>query len=87
MNHRSRLPEKLCSGPGVHGKAGLVYRIFNVCFVVKEKVRPVEADVVESAVGADNSLKLRRQLLVDITSEAIVSVSRRHIKSILRQVR
>jgi hypothetical protein len=84
FHYLSSLPEKFVSRLVMHGKACLVYGIFLVYFVVKEKVRAVEADVVQSAVGGDDSLGLGRQVFVHIPAKAVVGVSSRHVRTTLR---
>ena len=86
IDDRGRLPKKFHSRPVVHGESGLVHRIFLKYSIVEQKVRAMEADVVEAAVGADNILNILGQALVDASPETIVRVSSRHLMSSLRLI-
>ena len=76
--------EKFVSRLVMHGKARAAYRIFLVYFVVEEKVRAVEADVVQAAVGADDSLCLFGEMFVHIPAKAVMGVCGGHVRTILR---
>ncbi len=85
-DHLGSLFKKLRSRPCMHVEAGPAHGIFLKYPVIKQKIRAVETDVVQSPVGADDVLDRLGQLLVHAAAKTVVCVSSRHIRSNLHPV-